>query len=291
MEVIVKTMERYDFPFSLDQSLIPNPEDNTTLFMCSGMQRFKHRFHSKDGGRLSTLQSCLRTNDLDLVGDGTHLSYFEMLGNFSFGNDDYERSVELWHELLINLNVKVDTVHIHPSQNEHKLLWNKLGYQIVDDEDCVWSDGNIGGYCCELYCGNLEIGNLVHTYKVSTDVGFGLERLVQVIEQKNRVDETSLFRQDVSPVVSDHLRGLQRLQQNGIMPGNKGRNYVCRRLLRRLIQLTDQTFGLEEWIVPEIEMRNKRFQQGRRMLRRHSDKSDEFWWDTFGILPEERKLL
>ena len=73
-------------------------------------------------------------------------------------------------------------------------------FTVVDDPECIWSDGLIGGYCCEMYVKDLEIGNLVHTLGHSVDVGFGLERLVQVLEGKTRVHETSLFRQELPPL-------------------------------------------------------------------------------------------
>jgi hypothetical protein len=198
------------------------------------MQRVRQRFHQPDGGKYGSLQSCVRTNDLDLVGDGTHLSSFQMLGNFSFGGDDYEQSVELWHSLLRDLNVPVDEVHCYPERLDHRRLWVRRGYHVVPDEQCQWSAGTIGGHCCELYNRGLELGNLVNPLGHSTDVGFGWERLVQVIEGKERVDQTSLFRPGCHPVVSDHERTLEVLQLNGIQPGNKGREYVCRRLVRRL---------------------------------------------------------
>lgn len=258
--------------------------------MCSGMQRYKDRFIRRDGGRISSLQSCIRTDDLNLVGDGSHLSYFEMLGNFSFGNNDYQLSVEMWDNLLRELKITSSEIHVHPTQSSHNLIWTRLGHNVVSNPDCVWSDGNIGGYCCEIYCNGLEIGNLVNTDAVSTDVGFGWERLIQVIQEKTHVQGTSLFRQDVNPVIADHLRAIKVFIENDIEPGNKGRNYICRKILRRLIQLTGSDFGIE-LITKEREIREERLKFGSRMLRKHGDKPDEFWWKTFGILPEERCLI
>ncbi|MEQ8784790.1 MAG: alanine--tRNA ligase-related protein [Pirellulaceae bacterium] len=127
----------------------------------------------------------------------------------------------------------------------------------------------------------------------STDVGFGWERLVQVIEGKRRVDETSLFDQTLHPLVRDHFRTVSLLRENGIEPGNKGRNYVCRRILRRMLRhLTgDESFEFDDWLEQEKELREKSIQRGRRMWRRHGDKPVSFWWETFGILPEEIELL
>uniref|UniRef100_UPI0039C3A3FF hypothetical protein n=1 Tax=Pseudomonas aeruginosa TaxID=287 RepID=UPI0039C3A3FF len=83
-----------------------------------------------------------------------------------------------------------------------------LGYEVVDDLDCQWSDGEIGGYCSEVYWRGIEIGNLVNTLGTMTDVGFGFERLMMAIEGKSRVDETSLFDQSLNPILRDHVRAL-----------------------------------------------------------------------------------
>ena len=257
------------------------------------MQQVKQKFHNPTGERHGSLQSCIRTDDIDLVGDGSHLTYFEMLGNFSFGGNDYEVSVELWHSILNDLGIRDCTVKVHPSELSHHHLWQKLDYPVIPDEDCVWSDGSIGGFCCELFVDDLEIGNLVNPMGHSTDVGFGWERLHQIVEGKRRVDQTSLFDQDMHPIVSDHSRTLSMLWESGIQPGNKGRNYVCRRLLRRMLQHLDgsKQFLFDDWIQNEIDLREKSLRQGRRVWRRHKDKPTLFWWETFGVLPDEMELL
>ncbi len=255
------------------------------------MQRVKDRFHNPDGKRYGSLQSCIRTNDLELVGDGSHLTYFEMVGTFGFGDNDYETSVQLWHSILYDLNIRVTEVRVHPSRPDHKELWTGRGYNVIEDDSCSWSDGNISGECCELFCGNLEIGNLVNPLGNSTDVGFGWERLHQIVEGKHRVDETSLF-QGGHPIVSDHCRTLQVLYENGIEPGNKGRNYVCRRLIRRILPLlSGQSTVFDEWIEQESLLRERCLKTGRRKWRKYSDKPPEWWWETFGILPDEMPLL
>ena len=264
------------------------------------MQRVKQDFYRPNGGHHGSLQSCVRTNDIERVGDGSHLTYFEMLGNFSFGGHDYEESVELWHCLLGELGIRdQDGCHIrvHPTETWHHDLWIQRGYHVELDEQCVWSDGMIGGFCCEVFVGDLEIGNLVNPLGHSTDVGFGLERLHRVIERKDRVDQTSLFDQEVHPVISDHCRTLDVMWENGIQPGNRGRSYICRRLIRRLLRLRSRGESLQkslpfsEWIESEYELRERNLNQGRRLWSRHSNKSPQFWWETFGVLPEEIELL
>jgi alanyl-tRNA synthetase len=239
------------------------------------------------------MQSCIRTDDLDLVGDGSHLTYFEMLGNFSFGGNDYEVSIDLWDSILDDLQIDGIEVHVHPSQSQHKDLWIERGFPVVPDESCVWSDGVIGGYCCELFVGKLEIGNLVNPLGHSTDVGFGWERLYQIIEGKTRIDQTSLFDQGLHPIVSDHSRTLSILQENGIEPGKKGRQYICRRLLRKMLRIgvDFNQFPFSDWLVEEQFLRDQCIKRGRRQWRKHKGKPNQFWWETFGILPEEIHLL
>jgi alanyl-tRNA synthetase len=269
------------------------PDDDSTLFVCSGMQRVRRRFLHPDGGTYGSLQSCIRTNDLDLVGDGSHLTHFRMLGTFSFGGPPYDVSVALWHAILTDLRVPVSAVRCHPGRPDHCRLWERRGYRVVPDDRCVWSDGAIGGHCCEVYVGGLEVGNLVNPLGHSTDVGFGWERLLQVVEGKRRVDQTSLFRQGCHPVVADHERALEVLRHNGIRPGNRGRESVCRRLLRRLLRHVGggEPFGFQEWVEEERRRLERRLREGRRSWRRNRDRPASWWWETFGILSEEIPLL
>jgi alanyl-tRNA synthetase len=289
LDVVSRRFEQFGFPLTVDETVIP--DDDTTLFVCSGMQRVRRRFLTPDGTKHGSLQSCIRTNDLELVGDGSHLTYFQMLGSFSFGGD-YAQAVDLWHAVLLDLRVTVEPVHVHPTQDQHRSLWRRLGYETVDDPDCVWSDGEIGGWCCEVYSRGLEIGNLVHTLGHSADVGFGWERLAMICEGQERVDQTSLF-SHTHPVVADHARTLTVLWKNHIAPGAKGRAYVCRRLLRRILPLIgpNDQFVFSSWIEQERQVREQKLAHARRLWRRHKSQPASWWWETCGILPEEVGLL
>lgn len=257
------------------------------------MQNLKDRFTSLDKTKEASIQSCVRTNDLDLIGDGTHLSLFQMIGNFSFGNNDYEDSCKMWHDIIQDLSIKIDYVTCHPSQKDHKLIFQKLGYRIKEDVDCQWSDGEIGGYCCEMFVGDLEIGNMVNTLGHSVDVGFGLERLLQVVEDKSRVDESSIFQKFENNILRDHVRLLDILFKNEIKPGTNGRNYICRKVLRRVIfelydlKLKGINFSFDHWIDSEFLKKNKAIENGKKFFKKFKDKDDSFWWDTFGLLPDE----
>jgi alanyl-tRNA synthetase len=291
MQVVSRRFEEFGFPLVEDTNVIPN--DDTTLFICSGMQSLKSRFSNPDGGTYGSLQSCIRTNDLELVGDGTHLTYFEMLGNFSFQGIEYQHTVEMWHKIHVDLALPVSAIHVHPTQAGHRQLWEKFGYKVVDDHECVWSDGAIGGYCCEVYVGGLEVGNLVNTLGHSTDVGYGWERLHMVLEDQERIDRTTLFEQNCHPVVADHTRAIRILRQNGIVPGARGREYVCRRLVRRVLPLLggSEQFDFQDWLDDERLRRDRQLVQAKRCFRRHRNQPVSWWWDTFGILPEEVRQL
>jgi len=300
-DVVFKRFAKYDYAIVNVKNIIPPEEDASTLFISAGMQLWKQQFAAKTRAKVATLQTCIRLNDLELVGDGSHLTSFEMLGNFSFGNSDYGESVQMWDAILIDLELKKDCIiHVHEGMTNHLLHWLKLGYPVKYDESCHWTDGGaLGGFCSEVYWKGLELGNLVNTLGHSTDVGFGWERLLQVLEGKDRVDETELFRQGIHPICADHYRTIQRFFDHGIKPGNKGREYVCRRLIRRALKVESndtvliKTLPSTLWddFMEERERREKSLKNAKRALKDHIDKSDEWWWDTFGVLPEELLVL
>lgn len=289
-EIIQRRFHEFGLPLIIDRSIIP--QDDSTLFICSGMQQVRDRFKKPDGSTYGSWQSCIRTNDLELVGDGSHLTYFEMIGNFSFGGQDYEESVELWHLILEDLKIGPIKIYIPPTRTDLCEMWEKRGRRIVDDSGCTWSDGDISGDCCEVFCGDIEIGNLVNPLQHSVDVGFGWERLYQVFENKDRIDQTSLFINH-HPIVKDHSRTIQIFYENDISPSNKGRGYVCRRMIRRILPFLhgEEKFTFNEWIEQETERRDKNIQLGKKKWKKYQDKSPEWWWDTFGILPEELLLI
>jgi alanyl-tRNA synthetase len=112
------------------------------------------------------------------------------------------------------------------------------------------------------------------------------------VEGKSSIHDTSLFRTDVVPVVNDHLRTLELLYLDGVQPGNKGRNYVCRRLLRRVLRYEyPPDLMIDSWLIAEREQRDRRLREGKRLLKRHFGKDDRWWWESVGILPEERAML
>ena len=76
------------------------------------------------------------------------------------------------------LKIDVDYVTIHPDKlDEWRSLYDNYDVEVRADEECKWSDGDIGGYCTEFFKNDVEIGNIVNPLGTCIDVGFGLQRL------------------------------------------------------------------------------------------------------------------
>ena len=132
----------------------------------------------------------------------------------------------------------------------------------------------------------MEIGNLVNPLGKSCDIGFGLERLVQVLEDKP-VNETSLFDLSLSPLARDHSRTLRLLKENGIYPGAKNINSVCKRLIRNLIKNYEYLDEFSDWFDSEQSLLDKKSDFISRNIKKWDTKSPEFWFETHGINQED----
>jgi hypothetical protein len=117
--------------------------------------------------------------------------------------------------------------------------------------------------------------------------------MLQVMERKRRIDDTELFNPVLDPVSRDHFRTLSVFKEQDIVPGNKGWNYVCRRLIRRFIGLNAYRVEcpFSDWMQSERVHMEQSIRDARRFWRRNGDKDgtlpDSFYWDTFGVMPEE----
>ncbi|MDZ4182376.1 MAG: alanine--tRNA ligase [Candidatus Cloacimonadaceae bacterium] len=282
-------------------------DDPTLLFANAGMNQFKNIFlgmKEAEAKRAVNSQKCIRAggkhNDLEEVGkDGYHHTFFEMLGNWSFG-DYYKKEAIAWAwELLTDVwKLPKDKLYatVHHSDSEAYELWKDLTDIIPEhisyhgDKDNFWEMGEVGpcGPCSEIHidrgegscerhgetdhvcqvngdCARyIELWNLVFIqYKREenrdltplkdrfVDTGAGLERITQVLQDKNSNYETDLFMPIIdqiaklskvaySPqsgvshrVVADHIRCLCFALADGGFPSNEGRGYVLRRILRR----------------------------------------------------------
>lgn len=218
-------------------SLIPN--DPTLLFTVAGMVPWKDIFLGKkeaEFSRVADVQKCIRAggkhNDLDEVGfDGSHHTFFEMLGNWSFGDYFKEEAITMSWELLtrvIGLDPNRIIVTTHISDDEATAIWKKVSGKdaIRLDKDNWWSAGDTGpcGPCTEMHYdmgddipGGLpgsadegkryvELwndvfmqydrdanGNLTALPKRNVDTGAGLERWAAVLQNKRDNYDTDLF--------------------------------------------------------------------------------------------------
>jgi alanyl-tRNA synthetase len=278
-------------------SLLPE-NDPSVLFTTAGMQQFKPYYvGAKDAKadfglpNAASVQKCLRTSDIDEVGDDTHLTFFEMLGNFSFGGYFKEHAIKLAHEFITKeLKQKLDYVSIFrgegeiPEDLESEKIWQAIdpAIKIVKRgmADNFWGPTGEEGPCgptTEIYLGGVEIWNIVFNEyfkdkagnytKLETpgvDTGMGLERLVTVLQNKKNIYETDLFAPLVSlinlpdrekRIVADHVRAAVFLIADGVMPSNTGESYVLRRLIRRAVRFYPD-LSFDELLSPLGEIYN-----------------------------------
>jgi len=290
-------------------SLVPH-EDPTLLFTNAGMNQFKDVFLGFDKrpySRATTSQKCVRAggkhNDLENVGyTARHHTFFEMLGNFSFG-DYFKRDAinYAWELLTVVFKLPKDklTVTVYAEDDEAYDIWTKeIGVpaerviRIGDNKgaryasDNFWMMGDTGpcGPCTEIFYDHgpqhwggppgspeedgdrfIEIWNNVFMQfnrdeagvmhplpKPSVDTGMGLERISAVLQHVHANYEIDLFQALIaaaaretsgadmdSPslkVLADHIRACSFLIADGVIPGNEGRGYVLRRIIRRAIR-------------------------------------------------------
>ncbi|MDO5045049.1 MAG: alanine--tRNA ligase-related protein, partial [Coriobacteriia bacterium] len=141
------------------------PDDPSLLLTSAGMVQFKQYFLGKkhlDAVGAVTCQKCVRTTDIDDIGlDGRHLSFFEMLGNFSFGGYNKRQACEYAYEFITkHLNLPLERLYfsIYLTDDDAYEIWRDLGIEEdhivrLGDEDNFWAAGPTGpcGPCSEIY--------------------------------------------------------------------------------------------------------------------------------------------
>jgi alanyl-tRNA synthetase len=239
------------------------------------MQRFKPLFSDPEHtGTLANVQTCLRLNDLDEIGDATHYLTFHMIGLFSFRTLSLQDAIDFWLSFLERIGLPPDHVTIHPDKLEE---WTPL-YQgrvpIVPDPECRWSDGSIQGYCTEFYRDGVEIGNIVNPLGTCIDCGFGLERIAGLIEGSTAPGKTAIL-----------LDAVETITASGYRPGPRQQGYVLRKLLRLLGGLAPE---LDHPLVQaEIGRQRRSLERYERLKPRFPVASPSWWWDTHGIVIDE----
>ena len=208
-------------------SLIPK-DDPSVLITTAGMQQFKKWFSNEIRpaySRTVTIQKCVRTNDIEEIGDESHLSFFEMLGNFSFGDYFKREAIEMGLEFIEKeLEVERSRIWVSifkgddrtPRDDESEEIWRSLGITNIkelDREDNFWGPTGTEGACgptTEIYVDDVEVWNLVfNEYYMQpdgvllpleskgVDTGAGLERVSAKINDLANVFETNELAQIV----------------------------------------------------------------------------------------------
>ncbi len=288
-------------------------DDPTLLFVNAGMVQFKPYFLGDAPAPYATatsIQKCVRTGDIENVGHTTrHNTFFQMAGNFSFG--DYFKEGAIRHAWALvtgslddggfGLDPERIWVTVYENDDEAERLWQEVAglplerIQRRDGLDNYWDMGvpGPGGPCSEIYFDRgpeygaeggpvadedryLEIWNLVFMQDVrgdespkygaapigelpqkNIDTGLGVERVAFLLQGVDNVYETDLLRPTIDRVqelsgrsydegtpedgvrfrvIADHIRTGTMIIGDGVVPGNEGRGYVLRRLLRRVVR-------------------------------------------------------
>ena len=264
--------ESKGIPFQLDDKV--SPYDDSTLFCPAGMQQFKPLFSSNETGTLANIQSCLRLNDLDEIGDGTHFLHFRMMGLFSFREMTLQTAVDFWMEFVEQvLCLNVEYVTIHPDKMvEWTHLYSEHDVEVREDDECIWTDGEIGGYCTEFYHDDVEIGNIVNTLGTCIDVGFGLERLDALTNGQREFTKEDILKDAVV-----------KMLESGYYPSNKEQGYVLRKLLRELYFLSAD-WDNEHYLAEQVRQdKNVERYEREKTKKKNQGKSKEWYWDTLGV--------
>lgn len=246
--------------------------DDTTLFCPAGMQQFKSKFKDQNitGITTANIQSCLRLLDIDNIGDGTHLLYFDMMGLFSFRSMTVKQAIDFWMQFLDRLNIKPEYITIHPDKEDWKSYYSNYNIEIKYDLECIWSDGELSGYCTEFYYKGVEIGNIVNICGDCIDVGFGLQRLDAFVNGTSKQSDVDILRLTIQKILND-----------GVVPGNKQHGYVLRKLMRALWKKGGSIENTH--FSQEVERQERVMRKYDRLKDKYKDKPKEWWFDTHGI--------
>lgn len=290
-------------------SLVP-ANDPTVLFTTAGMHPLVPYLMGEkhpEGSRLVNYQKCLRTGDIDDVGDNTHNTFFEMLGNWSLGDYWKKDSIAWSLEFLTSpewLNIPLEKLSFTvftgdadaPRDDESAEIWKSLGVSeeriaYLGKEDNWWGPPGVTGPCgpdTEMFYWTgsepaptkydpsdkrwveiwnnvfmqyekTEGGKFVPLKQQNVDTGMGLERVTIALQGKDNVYDTDIFTDILAKVrllaqnpnvkseriIADHLRASVFLLADGVIPSNKDRGYILRRLIRRAIT-HGQKLGIEQ---------------------------------------------
>ena len=205
------------------------PDDPSVLLTTAGMQQFKPYFIGKadpmkDFGskRTASIQKAFRTSDIDEVGDEAHLTFFEMLGHFSFGDYFKKETIEWTYELLTKIfGIQAERISATVFAGDEKIPFDSESYSAWLNflparrirkgprADNVWGPAGPEGPCGaanEVYVDDMEVATLVFMEynsaldgtltllpRVGVDVGWGLERVAMILQGRKNIFETDLL--------------------------------------------------------------------------------------------------
>ncbi len=273
-------------------SLVPEG-DASVLFTTAGMQQFKpYYIGAKDAmadfnsQNTTSIQKSVRTSDIEEVGDERHFTFFEMLGNFSFGGYWKKEAIAYAHEFVTKeMGLKIDYVTVFegeegvPEDTESAEIWRSIDPQIEIREcgraDNFWGPTGEEGPCgptTEIYVGGIEIWNVVfnefYQNKDKTlrplevkgiDTGMGLERLALTVQGVETGYDTDLFAFAQHPktregrIVADHIRAAIFMIADGVVPSNTERGYILRRLIRRAVVNKGEVEKVAEAVIAQYD--------------------------------------
>jgi alanyl-tRNA synthetase len=301
-QAFLEYFNKHDHQVLASSPLVPG-NDPTLLFTNAGMVQFKDVFLGNDQRnykRAATSQRCVRAggkhNDLENVGyTARHHTFFEMLGNFSFGDYFKREAIQFaWEFLTKELEIPAERlwITVYEDDDEAADIWLKeikvdpQRFSRLGEKDNFWAMGDTGpcGPCSEIFFDHgaeiaggppgspdedgdryVEIWNLVFMQfdraasgemvnlpKPSVDTGMGLERIAAVMQGVHTNYDIDLFANLITAiaktlgvpnnassslnVIADHIRACSFLIVDGVLPGNEGRGYVLRRIVRRAIR-------------------------------------------------------
>ena len=293
------------------------PPDPTVLLTTAGMQQMTPFFlglETPPHNRLTSIQKSFRTVDIDEVGDESHCTFFEMLGNFSVGDYFKREAIQYAWELStgpFGIPAERIWVTVHPDDDVARSIWrDEIGVpaeRIQDDPDDFWGPVGESGPCgpnTELYYDRyyepggdtqggpmgdsgeryIEYWNLVFMElnqakdgsrsklpSQNVDTGMGVERISLVLQGAESIYDTDLYQPIIRHaagiagvrykddeatdrslrVIGDHTRAVAFLIADGVLPGNEGRGYVLRRVLRKAVR-HGRSLGIDRPFLAEL---------------------------------------
>lgn len=316
-EKFIKFFENKEHQHLMPVGLVPT--DQSVLFTTAGMQPLVPYLMGEkhpEGNKLVNIQRCIRTDDIDEVGDETHLTFFEMMGFWSLGDYWKKEAINYTYDFFtkeLNIDPKKLAITCFEGDKKNGIekdtesaeIWQNLGIPenriaFLGYKDNFWGPTSAEGPCgpdTEIFVWTredevpekydpkdskwVEIGNDVFMQynknadgkfeplaQKNVDFGAGFERIIAYLEKKNNIFETELFEPIIKKIeeishqkyqenqkqfriIADHIKAAVFAINDDILPLNKDRGYIVRRLIRRAIVKASQ-LGISQNFINDI---------------------------------------